>query len=143
MDFKSSIGYMLHHLAATLDSASDKILNGRFDIGLAQLRILLVLEAQDGIPQRQIAGELDQTEASISRQIKILAQKGLIDIEGNFANKRERRIYQTHQGHELATKSIKALNDYHQPIFDVLGGEEQAQLSATLKKLSEKLGDTN
>ena len=143
MDFKSTIGYMLHHLASSLDSASDKILKDQFNVGLAQFRILLVLEAQDGITQKKIAGELSQTEASISRQIKILAQKGLIEIEGNFDNKRERRIYQTHEGHEVAAGSIKALNDYHQPIFASLSEEEQAQLSEILKKLSEGLEKAN
>lgn len=139
MDFKDSIGYILHRLAATLDSTSDKILKESHNLGLAQFRILLVLEASDGITQKQIAGELAQTEASISRQIKILAGKGLIDIEGNFDNKRERRIFQTHQGHATATESVKALNDYHQPIFDALSEEEQSQLSEILKKLSNNL----
>jgi DNA-binding MarR family transcriptional regulator len=137
MDFKDTIGYMLHHLAASLDSASDKALKTLFGIGLAQFRILLVLEEQDGITQKKIAEELSQTEASISRQIKILSAKSLIEIEGNFDNRRQRRIYQTHRGHELAVKAVKALNEYHRPIFDSLSGQEQTQLCEILKKLDE------
>jgi DNA-binding MarR family transcriptional regulator len=143
MNFKNSIGYMIHHLAFSLDSASDQILREKFAIGLAQLRILLVLEAQDGITQKKIAEELSQTEASVSRQIKILAQKGLIEIEGNFDNRRERLIYQTHEGHVLAQKSIQVLNEYHGPIFDSLSEKEQQQLAATLQKLSEGLEKAN
>jgi DNA-binding MarR family transcriptional regulator len=139
MDFKDTIGYMLHHLAFSLDSASDKILQNRFGIGLAQFRILLVLEGQDGITQKKIAKELSQTEASISRQIKILNGKGLIEVEGNFDNRRERLIYQSHNGHGLALDATRALNKYHQPIFDALNEEEQAQLSEILKTLSDNL----
>lgn len=139
MSFKNTVGYLLHNLSETLDGASDRILKREFDIGLAQFRVLLVLEENDGASQKKIADELSQTEASISRQIKILSKKGLIEIEGNYDNKRERLIYQTHQGHDTAKRSVKALNEYHQPIFDSLSQEEQARLHGLLIVLNERV----
>jgi DNA-binding MarR family transcriptional regulator len=140
VDFKDTIGYMIHRLAMSLDSASDRMLRRQLDIGLSQLRILLVLEELDGVPQQQIAEELSQTEASVSRQIKILSKKGMIEVEGSFNNKRQRLICQTHQGHEAARRSVKILNDLHNPLLGHLNDGEQRQLVRTLKTILERSG---
>lgn len=139
MDFKSSIGYLLHHSAFLLDSHCDQVLQERYGIGLSQFKILLVLEAKDGITQKNIARELSQTEASVSRQVKILAAKGLIEVEPSHDSKREKRVFETHLGHDIAQKSITALNDYTAPVFEGLSPKEQQNLQEYLRTIARGL----
>lgn len=138
MDFKNSIGYLLHHLAFVLDSDSDQVLQERLGLGFAQFKILLVLEEQEGIPQRQIADELSQTEASISRQIKLLSQKAFVEIEKS-TGRREKIIYLTQNGQAMANRAIEILNNYHLPLFKSLSPKQQEELVSALKTLSETL----
>jgi DNA-binding MarR family transcriptional regulator len=140
MDFKNSIGYLLHHLAFVLDADSDQVLQERLGLGFAQFKILLVLESREGISQKQIADQLSQTEASISRQIRLLSQKGFVEIEKSRASKREKIVYLTQNGQAMANRAIEILNNYHLPLFESLEGKQQEELANTLKTLSETLG---
>lgn len=78
MDINNNLGYLLHHLGTALDRQSDLLLQDKFGLGFSQFKIMLALKQKDGVQQKQIAHTLGQTEASISRQIKLLVNMGLV-----------------------------------------------------------------
>lgn len=133
MDFKNSIGYLLHELAHLIDAESDQVLRERLGIGFAQFKVLLVLEENDTSTQKQIASALNQTEASISRQVKVLRQKALARITTRPSNRREHLVELTERGHQMIDKSTSALNSYHGPMFERLSEKQQLQISGALQ----------
>jgi DNA-binding MarR family transcriptional regulator len=139
MQFTSTIGYLLHHLAFKLNAQSNQVLQTRYGIGFAQFKILLVLEQQEGLRQRDIATSLGQTEASISRQIKILKTNGFIETRKHKLNKRERRIYLTLQGEHMLNRASYTLNSHHSPLFESLSEKQQEQLRGLLSILESKV----
>ena len=133
MDFRHSIGYLLHELAQLIQADSNQILQERLGIGFAQFKVLMVLEERDGQTQKQIASSLHQTQASISRQIKLLIDKKLVDSKVGSNNRREHFIYLTRQGQEMVSRAALLLNNYHAPMFEYLSDQQQLKITKTLE----------
>ena len=116
-----STGYLLNRLAFSLSRQSDQILLERLGIGMSQYIIMHILQQQPSIQQRVIATQLGQTEASISRQMKILANQSLLEVRTNPHNKREHVIILTLKGERIIDEAHKILDTFHQSIFEAFG----------------------
>jgi DNA-binding MarR family transcriptional regulator len=133
MDFRHSIGYLLHELAQLIQADSNQTLQQRLGIGFAQFKVLMVLEERDGQTQKQIAASLHQTQASISRQIKLLVDKKLVVAKVSASNRREHFIFLTKQGQEMVSRAARDLNNYHAPMFEYLSETQQLKITKTLE----------
>lgn len=134
---QSDIGSLLHKVSTTLDKVSDQVLMERLGIGLSQFRVLLYLLGSDGARQNLIAQNLAQSEASVSKQVKILENKGLAVVRRNVSSRRDRLIFLTQKGALTAEKAVNVLNDYHTPLFELLGQKQQERLIDTLKTMND------
>lgn len=132
---QNDIGSLLHAVSKALDEISDQILSERLGIGLSQFRVLLYLLGEDGASQHMIAVRLGQSAPSISRQIKLLQQKGLVVVRVNASSRRDRLVFLTQKGAKTAEKSVNILNEYHAPMFSRLSQKEQEQLVETLRSI--------
>lgn len=131
------IGSLLHHLAFSLDRVNDQILQERLGVGISQLKILNVLIDKPETSQKHIADSLGQTEASISRQVKIMLEKGLLQRHVNPKSRREQICLPTARGVKISQEAVRALNTYHQPMFEHLSPKQQEQFAATLEAMHE------
>lgn len=132
MEPKTNLGYLIHHLAFSLDRQSDQVLKERLGIGLAQYKILMALKWQSHFQQREIADYLGQSEASVSRQIKLLGKRGLVSSRISPRSRREHHITLTARGDQLLESATDALNSYHLPLVEDLSEKKLNQLSETL-----------
>ena len=94
----NNIGYLLQHTASTLARQSDQVLQERLGVGFSQFKILMTLQWNPGVQQKHIAESLGQTEASISRQIKLMHEAGLLQSKVSERNKREHITTLTRKG---------------------------------------------
>jgi len=124
----STIGYLLQHTASILGRQSDQVLQERLGVGMSQLKLLLILRQRPNVQQRKLAECLGQTEASISRQIKLLVDKGLLIIRVNPKSRREHITVPTTKGVKMTEAAIEVLNNYHQPMIDLLSDKQRQQL---------------
>lgn len=132
------VGYLLHHLALALDRQSDLFLQNHLDIGFSQFKILMALKNNQDIQQKEIAKRLGQTEASVSRQIKMLQEIGYVSFQHGEQDRRKHLTKLTPKGEGLVNKCLSALNRYHQPVFDQLSPGERQQLYDSLRQLHER-----
>ena len=128
----TTIGYLLQHVASALQRQSDQVLQERLGIGMSQYRILMMLQALPETNQRKLADCLGQTEASISRQIKLMIDKGLLQTSVNPENRREHLTTPTAKGLRLTEESMKVMQGYHAEMFKHLGDKKQQQLIESL-----------
>ncbi len=128
MRSSNNIGYMLNHLAFVLSRHSDQVLQEQLGIGFSQFKIMMVLKWQPSVQQKQIADKLGQTEASISRQIRLLHDKGLLGTRISPENKREHITTLTSKGEKLTEQAMLILNNYHAPTFASLSPKQQENL---------------
>jgi DNA-binding MarR family transcriptional regulator len=134
----NNIGYLLQHLSATLARQSDQVLQERLGIGFSQFKILMVLQRNPYIQQRQIADALGQTEASISRQIKLLHDQSLLTSRPAEQNRRQHITVLTTKGERLITEALSVLNNYHAPMFAKLSDRQQEQLVEALRLMHQE-----
>ena len=124
-----------HQLVAKMARESDQILQEQLGIGLSQYKILRTLESQPHVRQRIIASNLGQTEASISRQIKLLGEKGMLIAEKNPDNLREHLADLTLRGQRIIAAAEQVLAQYHKSLFQALSVRQQEKLGDILRLL--------
>lgn len=132
---QAAISYLLQHVASVLGRQLDQALQERLGIGMSQFRILMILQHHPEIRQRQLADHLAQTEASISRQIKLLHQKEMLITRINPANKREHISEPTAKGLRITEAAREVMHEYAAPAYDVLGDKQQKELISLLSSI--------
>ena len=116
-----NLGLQLHSLSTALERQSDIFLLDRLDIGFAQFKILLALKQKEGVEQKEISKLLGQTEASISRQVGLLVDGGLIIVKTDKKDRRKHNVFLTLKGERVINKALVALNNFYQPVFAEIG----------------------
>ena len=134
-----NLGLQLHSLSTALERQSDIFLLDRLDIGFAQFKILLALKQKEGVEQKEISKLLGQTEASISRQVGLLVDGGLIIVKTDKKDRRKHNVFLTLKGERVINKALVALNNFYQPVFADLSQTEQATFIQTLDKINNQL----
>ena len=135
MDPANTVSYLLSHTAAVMDRQSDQLLQERLGIGMAQFKVLTTLQERANVQQRFLAVMLGQTEASVSRQIKLLLEKGLLSVQVNPADKRKHVTALTAKGVKLAQAAREIVDANHEPALDGLSKKERQQLGELLQQL--------
>lgn len=135
MDTFQVLAQQLHHASALLARESDQILQERLGIGLSQYKILVAVQHSPRAQQRQLAVELGQTEASVSRQVKLLNKHGFIASRANPHNRREHIAELTAKGVRVAEAGRQSLANYHRAFTGHLSPRQQEVLLGLLTEL--------
>lgn len=139
MEPTASVSYLLQHAAAMMTRQSDQVLQERLGIGMSQLKILMLLSDEPTVQQRKLADCLGQTEASISRQIKLMAEKGFLQVMVNPKSKREHITVLTPKGNKITGAAREVLAVYDRPLVDALGEKKQKQLYELLAEIHDQV----
>lgn len=136
------IGYLLGHVADVAHRQTDQALTEQLGIGLSQLRILIVLQHYPNIPQRALAEHLGQTEASISRQIKLLADKAIIVVNVDPTEKRKRLVTLTSRGVKIVETAKERVDVIRQKLYADLSDKQRDALIEALDSIHEQTCQT-
>jgi len=139
MELKNNPGLLLHKIGALMERASDQVLFDEFGIGFSQFKILFALQHHQDVQQKQIAHFLGQTEASVSRQIKLMKSAKFIEIRLGSDDKKKHHITLTARGSGVAKDALGILNAHYEPILAVLSAHEQLDLAPKLSKIHDRL----
>ncbi len=131
----NNLAYLVEHLAAVISKQSDQVLQEQLGIGLSQYKILMVLEWNPRTGQRAIADSLGQSEAGISRQIKLLKTKGLLVSKIDPSNRRKHITAPTPLGMQITEAATAILRRSFGPDFASLGEDQLLQLISGLQHL--------
>jgi DNA-binding MarR family transcriptional regulator len=134
----STIGYLLQHVATMMQRQSDQMLQERLGIGMSQYRILLMVEHTPNVGQRIIADSLGQTEASISRQVKLLHERGMLVTRIDPRERRRHITALTPKGAKVILAAREILEQFYDPLFGAMSNKEQEQLHMMLTGLHER-----
>lgn len=132
-----NLGFAFQKLAFSLLRRSDELLQAKLGIGYAQYKLLEVLAEHPHSNQRFVASSLMQTEASISRQVKLMQNAGLLRVGTPAENKRMRVIALSTKGSEVHARGAQLLNECYLRAFQKLRPDE----AQSFLDLIQKLGD--
>ena len=135
MEVQQANSYLLQHVSSVIDRQLDQILQEQLGIGQSQAKIMQILRTQQQVTQRRLADNLGQTEASISRQIKILLNGGFLTSQTNPKSRREHSIVLTAKGIKISDAVQSVIDRYVRSLFETLTDKEQKQLTETLVRV--------
>lgn len=134
-----NIAHLLDQTAFLLARHADQTLQERLGFGYSQYKIMEILQFSPNIQQKQIASKLSQTEASISRQIKLSQSQMLINVYINPKNKREHLISLTAKGERMLSEAESILDRFHGSLLGELNAKQQEVLTRDLSEIYFKL----
>ena len=135
---QDGLGYTLHQLVFIIDQQSNEALRRQLGVGFSQYKILNAARHSLGLKQNDIARYLGQTEASVSRQIKLMKAEGLLSVQVEPENRRARSIVLTDKGADLARRCIEVLEHAHANVFGSLSYAEQKMMRELVERLTTK-----
>jgi DNA-binding MarR family transcriptional regulator len=130
----SSLSAIIQGIATLLHKQSDQVLQEQLGIGMSQFRILKIVQANPRMLQRHIADSLGQTEASISRQVKLLHGKQLLATRINPQNRREHITTLTTKGYQITEAAVEVLQRAQEPLLGGFSEKQQHELIALLDR---------
>jgi DNA-binding MarR family transcriptional regulator len=131
----ATLDYLLQHTSMMMYRQADQTLQERLGIGMSQYKLLAFLEEHPDAGQRIIADSLGQTEASISRQIKLLGEKDIIAADVNPKSRREHRVVLTAKGAKLARAAHDTLEQAQTNLYEHFSSKQRQQFTNMLKEL--------
>lgn len=117
--------WQIHSLSFQLEKRIDEALKDELNLGFAQYKVLEAVHQNELTKQNVVARLLNQTEASVSRQTKILEKKGLIHVNVVMGNKRARELSITRVGYDIIRQSTEIMERVQADMFGALRPEEQ------------------
>jgi len=93
--------WQIHRLAFLFEKRADDALYEQAGIRFAQFKVLEAIGRNVHTKQNVVAELLDQTEASISRQIKLLEKRQFVQVGVVVGNRRARELELTEEGEKV------------------------------------------
>ena len=132
---KSSFPALLH-LSYVLQHKAEQILDKEVGVGLSAVRIMSVLSSSKPSSQRDIAMELRQTEANVSRQLHSMKKHELVTITRNKKDSRQRDVLLSSKGAKSYANAEKLLKKQQKQFMGILNAGEIVTLEFAAEKLS-------
>lgn len=127
--------WQIHTLSFLFEKKADEALKEQLGLGFAQYKVLEAIGRNTNAKQNTVAELLDQTEASISRQIRILGRKNLVNVDTVMGNKRARELSLTDQGEDQLRLCREQLEMIHARVFNGLSPEDLQYFEALFDRL--------
>jgi len=119
-------------LRSCMDRVTSGVLRKKMGFGVSQFRILYVLANKPEMTQKVIADFWDVTEASVSRQIGILAGQGL-------AAKKAGGMAITPKGKKALDAAMKEITTAFEKIFKDISDGDRRRTAELLENFMEKI----
>jgi DNA-binding MarR family transcriptional regulator len=129
---ETSVGYALTTTLNLLRKHFNREIK-KYDLSSEQYGVMKLVSGSEELTPTQIAELLNRDKATITRIIKSLEGKGLIEKES--INNRSFYIKLTKNGEEMLKNADEIALKYHKLIMDEVGEEEIREMLKTLKKI--------
>jgi DNA-binding MarR family transcriptional regulator len=138
-----NLDILLEHITSLLTSKYDLILTNELGVSYAQYKILVQFKGDQIIKQKTLAGSLGQSEASISRQIKIMSNGGLIHRSFESKNKKSVVITLTREGKVTKTKAEAITDTQNTNSLHRVSSKERKLLTKNLSQIHDQICANN
>ena len=110
-------------------------------ITIGQFPVVVETHKHETISQKELADILFLSEGTISKTIKQLEDKGIIEHEVNPENRRQNKISLTKKGSEIAEKVKYTEINWEKKVIEEIPPEELGNFFDNLEKITNKAVD--
>lgn len=121
-------------MAQKLEMMIDDILKEKFESSHAQTKVMMNLHFEKYLTQKEIAIFWNVSEASISRQVKILLKKWMIVKAEDKDDERKSKISLTPQGKKMISQFKKAVDTKMEELFASISHEDRKNMTEIVIK---------
>lgn len=122
----------LLHMTYVLQQSADELLEASVGVGLSSVRLMSALSDKAPRSQQLVAGQLKQTESNVSRQLKSMKKDGLVRINKNKKDGRQKDVVLTSKGKTKFKKALKLLDAQQKRLVTK---KDSATLENTVEKM--------
>lgn len=108
------------------------------DLTINQANFLVVINTEESLPQSYISELLNIRGGSVTKALKRLEAKNLVEINPNPENKSKNIVKITDKGRKVTQKFIRMIDEIENDIFSDFTDEEKERLKINLRDLSKK-----
>ncbi len=131
---------MLQKSMFFFDKMADQVLKKETDISLAQFHVLMLIFMHTSTTQQAISSMMQNTQASVSRQVTILLGKKYITRIQNPKNRREYTLTSTPAGSVLVKKATRSLDTKFKEVFGIVSEKEKEKVIQIFSKIIQRVG---
>src|SRR5258706_11862599 len=128
-DWELRLGFLIHDVSRLRRNAFDRSLK-HLNVTRSQWRVLGYLSREDGMPQSQLAEELDLGKVAVGGLIDRLEKSGLVRRDADATDRRVNRVFLEPKSKQLITRMRKVSHRLNEQILDGLG-EPSLEVAAT------------
>lgn len=136
--FSENLTFVLHALVLTMGKIADKELNFQLNLTFSQFLVLVILENHPNIKQKKIGEFLNVSEAAVSKSLKILTSKKLIEIKPSLENKATKSVSLNKIGLETFKKAWTLLNNLTKETTQGISSQDIATTQRVLSSMFQK-----
>lgn len=111
------------------------------DLTISQANFLVVINTEECLPQSYISQLLNIHGGSVTKALKRLEAKGLVEINPNPENKSKNIVKITDKGRKVTGEFKKLINEIENDIFSDFTSKEKEKLKISLRNLSKKYSE--
>ena len=126
LDWDLRLGYLIHDVSRLRRMMFDRAL-APLGITRSQWWVFAFISRKDGLPQTQLANELDVGKVAVGALIDRLESSGFVIRQADPVDRRVKRVYVTKQGRGFLEKLRKETDKFNAKI---LNGIDRKQLEA-------------
>lgn len=112
-------------------------------IDYSNYQYLVVISKYDGITQNELAKKMNVLKSSVSKAVKQLSEKELINVIRDKNDGRIKRLSITSKGHNMAEGFKKVIRKLEKDIFRDFSEKEQKEAIRLLFKVFKNIDDKN
>ena len=113
------------------------------DLTINQANFLVVINTEECLPQSYISQLLNIRGGSVTKALKRLESKGLVEINPNPENKSKNIVKITDKGRKASWDFKNTINEIENEIFKDYESDDIEKLKITLRDLSRKYFELN
>lgn len=121
------LGYLIHDVSRLRRMMFDRAL-APLGITRSQWWVLAFISRKDGLPQTQLANELDVGKVAVGALIDRLEQSGFVVRQADPVDRRVKRVYVTKQARAFLGRIRKETDKFN---AQIVNGIDRKQLEAT------------
>lgn len=137
-DWDLRLGYLIHDVSRLRRMMFDRALSP-LGITRSQWWVLAFISRKDGLPQTQLANELDVGKVAVGALIDRLESSGFVIRQADPVDRRIKRVYVTKQAKGFLEKLRKETDKFNAKIVDGIDREQLDSASDALLAMKHNL----
>jgi DNA-binding MarR family transcriptional regulator len=137
------ITVLMVSIGQRLNRGASAYYRAAWDLGMAEWRLLLVLDSTQSLNVSELSEAADLDKAAVSRSLPILEERKLVVVEQTRTRGRAAIARLTPEGKKLAARLLRVSHERQARLFKTFPKTDKDTLSRLLLQLSQALADAD